>query len=297
MPEAVIHPDAQGGEPAALDLTAARFSDLLEEAAKLPTVPVQALASLREKVAAHAFNLVVAGEFKRGKSSVVNALLGAELLPTGVIPLTSVVARLAYGERPAASIVFENAEVRPAALTELADYATERGNPRNAKGVREVAVNYPTPWLKGGIQLVDTPGIGSIHAHNTAVTYGYLPQADAVIFVASVDQHLLRLLAEVRLSAELERKALAAPLDELDAKLGAFAQKKAETVQTKLDFDAGGGRPPAGQGTDRGRLGGLQGPPRAGHQHRARRLVSGAPRPRRRCLAARARRTADHRGA
>jgi hypothetical protein len=73
-------------------------------------------------------------------------------------------------------------------IPELPDYVTERGNAKNQKGVRDVAVTFPAAWLKGGIRLVDTPGIGSVQAHNTEVTYQYLPQADAVIFVASVDQ-------------------------------------------------------------------------------------------------------------
>ena len=178
------------------------LSSVVEEAAAIPCISAQPLAALRAKLADHAFNLVVAGEFKRGKSTVINALVGANLLPTGVVPLTSVVTLLRYGETPGTTVVFETGATRAVQLDTLADYVTERGNPKNAKGVREVAVTFPAQWLNGGIRLVDTPGIGSAHRHNTEVTYQYLPQADAVIFVASVEQPVssieLDFLADIR---------------------------------------------------------------------------------------------------
>lgn len=177
----------------------------LTEAGGVAGMDREACVRLSEKLAQHAFNLVVAGEFKRGKSTVINALLGVELLPTGVVPLTSVVTRLQYGEAPAVTVIFENGEQRTVALGALSDYITERGNPKNAKGVREVALAYPAEWLRGGVRLVDTPGIGSVHQHNTEVTYRYLPQADAVIFVASVDQPVSR--AELDFLAQIRRYA------------------------------------------------------------------------------------------
>lgn len=162
-------------------------------------------ADLRAKLAAQSFNLVVAGQFKRGKSTLINALLGAELLPVAVVPLTAVVTRLHYGDTPAARVVFENGTERAIAIEQLAEYVAEAGNPRNAKGVREVSVQYPSAWLREGIHLVDTPGIGSVHSHNTEATYRYLPQADAVILVISVDQPASR--EELDFLAEIRRHA------------------------------------------------------------------------------------------
>lgn len=188
------------GKPS--DAAPATLADLVEAAAAIPGIPQEPLTNLREKQALHAFNLVVAGEFKRGKSTVINALLGADLLPTGVIPLTSVVTVLQYGMQPAVMVEFEDRASHAAPLDDLADYVTEARNPKNTKGVREVTVVSPAEWLQGGIRLVDTPGIGSVHRHNTEVTYRYLPRADAVIFVASADQPLslaeLDFLATVR---------------------------------------------------------------------------------------------------
>jgi hypothetical protein len=117
--------------------------DCLDQARALEGIDRDACARLSLKLKKHTFNLVVAGEFKRGKSTVINALLGADLLPTGVIPLTSVVTRLQYGDIPAVTVSFDNGDLRAVELDALPDYVTERGNPKNAKNVREVLVLYP----------------------------------------------------------------------------------------------------------------------------------------------------------
>lgn len=146
------------------------------------------ISDLRQKIASQRFDLVVAGQFKRGKTSLINALVGADLLPVAVVPLTSIVTGLTYGSKPAAAVLFETGENKDIPLTELSEYVTERGNPGNHKGVREALVAYPSPWLSAGIRLVDTPGVGSVYQKNTDVTYRFLPRADAVLFVLSVDQ-------------------------------------------------------------------------------------------------------------
>jgi GTP-binding protein EngB required for normal cell division len=152
----------------------------------------QGFDTLRRKFDEHAFHLVVAGEFKRGKSTLINALLGIDLLPTGVVPLTSVVTLLRHADSPAAHVRFDSGEQRTVPVDVLVDYVTERGNPENAKRVSEVVVGFPSPWLRGGLRLVDTPGVGSVHGHNSEVTHRFLPMADAVIFVVSADQPLGR---------------------------------------------------------------------------------------------------------
>ncbi|HUN76587.1 MAG TPA: dynamin family protein [Steroidobacteraceae bacterium] len=147
---------------------------------------------LEEKLSEELFNLVVAGQFKRGKSSIINALLGEALLPAGVVPLTSVVTLIRSGKVASAHVEFGTSERRLIPLSQLADYVTERGNPNNAKGVERVVIHHPSPWLAHGVRLVDTPGIGSVYEHNTDEARKYLPQADAVLFVASVDQPVSR---------------------------------------------------------------------------------------------------------
>lgn len=160
----------------------------LEEVTRLDCVDREACGWLQEKLTDEAFNLVAVGQFKRGKSSVINALLGHELLPIGVIPLTSVVTTIRYGVTATCTVIFDAGDPREVGLEMLADYVTESGNPRNSKNVSQVVIRYPSPWLESGVRLIDTPGIGSAYEHNSDVTQHYLPQADAVLFVTSADQ-------------------------------------------------------------------------------------------------------------
>ncbi|MEO7199467.1 MAG: dynamin family protein, partial [Dokdonella sp.] len=170
----------------------AELAAVITAAADIDGMNAAGLDALRRKFDEHAFHLVVVGEFKRGKSTLINALLGTDLLPTGVVPLTSVVTQLHYEDLPAVHVRFNNGDQRSAPIASLADYVTERGNPENAKHVSEVVVGFPSEWLKGGLHLVDTPGVGSVHGHNSDVTHRYLPMADAVVFVISADQPLGR---------------------------------------------------------------------------------------------------------
>lgn len=143
---------------------------------------------LREKIEKNTFNLVVVGQFKRGKTSLINALLGEDILPVAVVPLTSIVTIMTYGEALRIKVYFNDGRVTEIKPESLADYVTEKGNPKNIKDVKEVVITYPSPYLKDGVRLIDTPGVGSIYQHNTDVAYQYLPKSDAAMFLLSVDQ-------------------------------------------------------------------------------------------------------------
>lgn len=183
---------APGASSSPSDSRRSEFQSCLREAAVLPGVDAATCHWLEEKLACEVFNLVVAGEFKRGKSSLINALLGEALLPVGVVPLTSVVTVIRSGPTPTACVELKSGERLTVDPSALAEYVTERGNPGNAKNVERVLIDHSSPWLAHGVRLVDTPGIGSVYEHNTDETCRYLPQADAVLFVASVDQPLSR---------------------------------------------------------------------------------------------------------
>jgi GTP-binding protein EngB required for normal cell division len=143
---------------------------------------------VREKIVTNTFNLVVVGQFKRGKTSLINALLGAAVLPVAVVPLTSIATVMIYGEALRVRVYFNDGNIAEIKPESLAEYVTEKGNPQNVKDVNEVVVTYPSPYLRGGVRLIDTPGVGSIYQHNTDVAYRYLPKSDAVLFLLSVDQ-------------------------------------------------------------------------------------------------------------
>ncbi|OGG55436.1 MAG: hypothetical protein A3F84_06055 [Candidatus Handelsmanbacteria bacterium RIFCSPLOWO2_12_FULL_64_10] len=146
---------------------------------------------LMVKLAEDRFTLAVLGLFKRGKSSLMNAIIGRDLLPTGVLPLTSAITVLRFG--PKEQLVVDREGVfftEETSVSRLAEYVTEEGNPGNRKKVKTAKVEVPLPFLRQGLEFVDTPGIGSAIAANTATTYEFLPQSDAVIFVTSVDAPL-----------------------------------------------------------------------------------------------------------
>lgn len=144
---------------------------------------------LAERLRAGRFSISVVGEFKRGKSTLVNALLGEDVVPTGVLPLTAVTTELSYGE-PSATIEHLDGSRRAIDPGCLADYVTESGNPGNEKEVARVLVTGGWPLLSGGVVLVDTPGTGSIHEHNTAAAHKALIEADGAVVVLSADSPL-----------------------------------------------------------------------------------------------------------
>lgn len=143
---------------------------------------------LREKLVTSTFNLVVVGQFKRGKTSLINALLGADILPVAVVPLTCIVTVMTYGEALRIHVYFNDGRVSEIKPESLSEYVTEKGNPKNIKDVSEVVLTYPSQYLKDGVRVIDTPGVGSIYQHNTDVAYRYLPKCDAALFLLSVDQ-------------------------------------------------------------------------------------------------------------
>src|SRR5512133_970485 len=109
-----------------------------------------------ERLSGGRFHVAVLGEFKRGKSTLVNALLGRELLPTGVIPLTAAATEVRYGA-DGATIVLLDGSRQEVELSAIADYVTEVRNPGNERGVERVEVRVPAPLLESGVVFVDTP--------------------------------------------------------------------------------------------------------------------------------------------
>lgn len=150
-------------------------------------VDARALHAARERLAAGAFVLMIAGAFKRGKSTLVNALLGAEVLPTGVIPVTNVATTLVFGAEPGLTVVYGDGRREHHPLDRLRDFVAEAGNPANTKGVKHVEVHHPSAWLQHGLRVVDTPGVGSVHAHQTRTAHDALPRLDAAVLVLSAD--------------------------------------------------------------------------------------------------------------
>jgi hypothetical protein len=145
------------------------------------------IAALRERLDAARLRVLVAGEAKRGKSTLINALLGANVLPSGVTPLTAVVTTVRYGDDPHVEVRFRDGHEEKQPLTALPDLVTERGNPGNRRHIAGVTVYLDAPILAGGVELVDTPGTGSVYEWDTATAHEALPTMDAAVFVLTAD--------------------------------------------------------------------------------------------------------------
>lgn len=152
-------------------------SELLEEEAN----------NLAERLMEGRFYVACIGQFKRGKSTLLNALVGDPVLPTGVVPITTVPTILRYGQRRGARVRFQGGTWKDLAPEDLVQYVSEEQNPENAKSVAGVEVFVPSLLLADGMCLVDTPGLGSIFAGNTAATQAFVPQIDAAIIVVGAD--------------------------------------------------------------------------------------------------------------
>ena len=167
----------------------------------LPTAQQHLAQEAADKLAGLGLYVAVIGEFKRGKTTLINALLGADLLPTGVVPVTAVPALVRFGTRPRATLLLLDGSEVAIDIGGLHGYLTEQGNPGNGKGVREAVIEYPAPLLESGLIFVDTPGIGSVHLHNTQAAMDFLPRVDVALLVLSVDAPLsdseARLLEDV----------------------------------------------------------------------------------------------------
>jgi len=146
------------------------------------------LNNLKQKAKNNTLSLAVLGQFKRGKTFLLNALIGEPILPTAIVPLTSIITVLKYNHKKSAKVLFSNKKEKDILLSEIELYATEKGNPNNKKGVAVVEVHYPSAYLKKGILLIDTPGTGSTFLHNSEITYDYLKNIDAGIFLLTADQ-------------------------------------------------------------------------------------------------------------
>ena len=145
------------------------------------------LLTVKEHLLSNSFNLVILGQFKRGKTTLINSLIGKEILPSSVVPLTSVVTILKHSGEINCNIYTQDGSNKIVRLEELADYITEKGNPKNIRSVRCARIEYPSPFLEKGMLLVDTPGVGSTFLHNTETTYEFLDHLDAALFLMSAD--------------------------------------------------------------------------------------------------------------
>jgi len=145
---------------------------------------------LAGRVAEGRFYIACLGQFKRGKSTLLNALIGREVLPTGFVPVTAVPTVIRHGEDLGARVRLRDESWRSIPVADLALYVAEDHNPQNTRRVTGLEVFAPCPLLESGLCLVDTPGLGSVFAENSAATAAFIPHIDAALIVLGADPPL-----------------------------------------------------------------------------------------------------------
>ncbi len=136
------------------------------------------LSMILDRLEDNSFEIAIFGRVSSGKSSLLNAMLGTNVLPVGVTPITAVPTRLLYGESPAVHVWFANRTPEQFEITQLAEFVAEQLNRGNEKHVTRIVVQLPSPRLREGIAFVDTPGLGSLATRGAAETLAYLPRCD-----------------------------------------------------------------------------------------------------------------------
>jgi GTP-binding protein EngB required for normal cell division len=145
---------------------------------------------LAARVSEGRFYVACVGQFKRGKSTLINALVGEAILPVGFTPVTAVPTVVRFGERLSARIKARDFTWTEIPVSEVKQYVSEEHNPENTKGITGVEVYVPNQLLSRGMCLVDTPGLGSVFTGNTSATQDFIPHIDAALVVVGADPPL-----------------------------------------------------------------------------------------------------------
>jgi signal recognition particle receptor subunit beta len=174
----------------------------------LPAARVRQLREAVDRARAGQVRVLVLGETKRGKSTLVNRLFDIDLLPTGVLPLTAVTTTVTVGGPPSAEVGFLDGSTRPIEPSQIAAVVTQQHNPDNVRRVDRVALVALSRRLPVGTEVVDTPGTGSIHSANTAESSRARSTVDIAVLVVSADPPVSA--AEIALVRDVMRTAAAA---------------------------------------------------------------------------------------
>ena len=138
------------------------------------------------RLKSHVFTVGIMGEFKRGKSTVINAMLGEEVAPADVVPASATLNRIRYGLKPKATVVFKDGKQQEVPVSDIAGYVTKISEEAAAMSqkVEQAIVEYPCQFCQNNVEIIDTPGLNDDERMD-AISESVIPDLDAVIMVLS----------------------------------------------------------------------------------------------------------------
>ena len=144
----------------------------------------QELQKMSDHLKNHIFSVGIMGEFKRGKSTVINALLGQEIVPADVVPCSATLNYVRWDANKHAQVYFKDGRTEEVPVDELPNYITKitEESEQNSENVDKAVVYYPSPFCQNGVQIVDTPGLND-DERMTAISENVIPTMDAIIMV------------------------------------------------------------------------------------------------------------------
>ncbi len=142
------------------------------------------LNSIGERLENHIFSVGIMGEFKRGKSTVINAMLGSEIVPADIMPCSATLNYIKWDASKHARVRFKDGTTKDIPVEELSDYITKitEESERQAENVEDATVYYPCRFCQNGVQIIDTPGLNDDERMN-AISESVIPTLDAIIMV------------------------------------------------------------------------------------------------------------------
>ncbi len=190
----VVTAESTGKEPLSIDELVDSALSKCEELPHYCNHYVAQIKELRNRLSTGQLHLAVLGQFNRGKSTFINALIRHKILPTSVLPVTSVPTFISYDDSLSCKVRFlkdkPDLVVRQSIeniTATLSKYVAEENNPRNQFCVKDVHIGCPSAILQNGTMLIDTPGFGSTYVHNTRTALDTLVDCDAALFLLSAD--------------------------------------------------------------------------------------------------------------
>lgn len=153
---------------------------------------IEKIENLKSDIQNDFFTVLVVGEFKRGKSTFVNAFLGEELMLSDVLPETATIQAVMYEEKKTAEVLYLDGHKESGVAEKAFFEKFSAKNSSNAEQIKYIKVGYPCEILKNKIVLVDTPGVEDMNAQRVQVTYDFLPKANAVLFLLDATSPLKR---------------------------------------------------------------------------------------------------------